>query len=156
MIKILMVCLGNICRSPLAEGILKEKIKNNNLDAMVESCGFEAFHVGDQPDKRAIEIASLNKIDIRNQRARLFKPSFFDFYDKIYVMDENNYKMVSSKIRSKEDLGKVDFIMNVLDSKSNTPVADPYFGGKENFRQTWEMLDRATDKIIDLIKKDSL
>lgn len=154
MLKILMVCLGNICRSPLAEGILKEKIKADKLNVLVESCGFEPFHVGDQPDIRAIEIASLNNIDISNQRARLFKPAYFDYYDKIYVMDQNNYRMVIAKARNEEDKRKVDFIMNVINPGSNIPVADPYYGGRDNFKKTFEMLDNATDKIIEVLKNE--
>jgi protein-tyrosine phosphatase len=152
MIKILMVCLGNICRSPLAEGILKDKIKKNNLEAIVESCGFEEYHIGCHPDYRAIEVARSFNIDISKQTARLFSVSFFEYYDKILVMDQNNYRMVCSKARTKSDLEKVEMIMNVISPGTNTPVPDPYYGRKENFKQTWDMLDKATDKIIELIK----
>lgn len=152
MIKILMVCLGNICRSPLAEGILKDKIKKNNLEAIVESCGFEDYHLGCHPDYRAIEVARSFNIDISKQTARLFTVSFFDYYDKILVMDMNNFRMVSSQARDTTDMKKVDMIMNLIYPGTNMPVPDPYYGRKENFQQTWEMLDKATDKIIDLIK----
>ncbi|HLN52610.1 MAG TPA: low molecular weight protein-tyrosine-phosphatase [Lentimicrobium sp.] len=152
--KILMVCLGNICRSPLAEGLLKNKIKKYNLAAFVDSCGFEYEHLGCQPDYRAIEIASRHNIDITDQKARLFHPSYFDNFDKIYVMDSNNYRMVASKARSKKDLEKVELIMNVVKPGSNIPVPDPYFGRQEHFVETFRMLDEATDKIIDLIRKN--
>ncbi len=152
MVKILMVCLGNICRSPLAEGILKDKVKKNNLDVQVDSCGFEYDHLGCQPDYRAIEVASHYNVDITDQKARLFSPANFDLYDKILVMDKNNYRMVAEKARSESDLEKVDLIMNVVKPGSNLQVPDPYFGRKENFHETWRMLDQATDKIIELLK----
>lgn len=151
--KILMVCLGNICRSPLAEGVLKHKIKQNGLPIVVESCGFESFHTGDAPDTRAIEVASAHNIDISNHRARLFKSTFFDEYDKIFVMDDNNYRMVISKARNENDKKKVDYIMNVVTPGANEQVADPYYGGRDNFIQTWKMLDRVTDKIIEQFKQ---
>lgn len=147
-----MVCLGNICRSPLAEGILRDKIIKNNLDAIVESCGFENFHIGSPPDYRAIEVARINNVDIAGQCARIFQTSFFDYYDKILVMDQNNLKMVLAKARNQNDIEKVDLIMNLVYPESNLPVPDPYFGRKDSFQKTWDLLDEATDKIIDLIK----
>lgn len=151
--KILMVCLGNICRSPLAEGLLKTKIKKFNLKASVDSCGFEYEHLGCQPDYRAIEIASKHNIDITDQKARLFHPSYFDHFDKIYVMDQNNYRMVAAKARNKKDLEKVELIMNVLKPGSNAPVPDPYYGRQEHFIETFNLLDKATDKIVELIRE---
>lgn len=147
-----MVCLGNICRSPLAEGILKHKVKINKLDVAVDSCGFEYDHLGCQPDYRAIEVAANYNIDITDQKARLFQPSQFDLYDKILVMDRNNFNMVAAKARTDKDLEKVEFIMNLVKPGSNMPVPDPYYGRKENFHQTWKLLDEATDKIVELIQ----
>jgi protein-tyrosine phosphatase len=154
MMKILMVCLGNICRSPLAEGILKHKAKENNLDITVDSCGFEYDHLGCQPDYRSIDIAKQHGIDITDQKARLFQPSFFDDYDKILVMDKNNYNMVAAKARTKADLEKVDLIMNVVYPGQNMHVPDPYFGRSSHFKETWKLLDKATDKIVDLIQSN--
>ena len=152
--KILMVCLGNICRSPLAEGILKSKIKKYNLKATVDSCGFEFEHLGCQPDYRAIEVASKNNIDITDQKARLFQPSYFDSFDKIYVMDSNNHKMVAAKARSPKDMEKVEMILNVIKPDSNLPVPDPYYGRREHFDETFKLLDKATDKIVELIREN--
>ncbi len=150
--KILMVCLGNICRSPLAEGLLKHKFRNSKLDVQVDSCGFEYDHLGCQPDYRAIEIAAINDIDITAKKARLFTPANFDIYDKILVMDNNNFRMVASKARTNDDLKKVDLIMNVVEPGSNKQVPDPYYGRRDHFVETFEMLDVATDKIVQLIK----
>ncbi|HCT72323.1 MAG TPA: protein-tyrosine-phosphatase, partial [Bacteroidales bacterium] len=89
--KILMVCLGNICRSPLAEGIMRKKLNDFNINAEVDSCGFESFHTGDRPDQRGIEVAQKNGIDISGHRARLFRVADFEEFDYIFVMDQRNY-----------------------------------------------------------------
>lgn len=154
--KILMVCLGNICRSPIAEGILRHKLLVHKLDAEVDSCGFEAFHNGDRPDRRGIETAKQHGIDISGLRARLFNPEDFDRFDHIYVMDVNNYRDVASVARTKDDLKKVDFIMNLSEPGSNLAVPDPYYGGRADFSKTYEMLDKATDRLIIKLRKGEL
>lgn len=150
--KILMVCLGNICRSPLAEGILKHKIKENHLDVVVDSCGFESYHIGCEPDYRSIEVAKSYSIDISNQKARLFDETFFKIYDKILVMDKNNYRMVADRASMPDDLNKVDFIMNVVSPGRDQEIPDPYYGRKQDFVNTFKLLDEATDRIVELIK----
>lgn len=151
--KILMVCLGNICRSPLAEGIMRKKLQENNITGKVDSCGFESFHVGDIPDKRSMQVARQHGTDITQHRGKLFKQSFFDDFDKIYVMDSMNYQDVASMARNSDDLKKVDYILNELYPESNMPVPDPYYGGQDGFERTWELLDQATDKIIESLIK---
>jgi protein-tyrosine phosphatase len=152
MVKILMVCLGNICRSPLAEGIMRKKLEISHIDGMVDSCGFESFHRGDPPDSRSVETALKNGVDIRQQRARLFRAEDFDKFDLIYVMDHNNYRDVADAARTPDDLAKVDLIMNAAFPGANLPVPDPYYGGKQGFDKTWELLDKATDAIVEKIK----
>jgi protein-tyrosine phosphatase len=149
--KILMVCLGNICRSPLAEGIMRKKLTDNHIQGEVDSCGFESFHIGDKPDSRAIKVALQNGIDISGHRGRQFKKSDFDYFDKIYVMDSTNYRDVTGMARNNNDLDKIDYIMNMAYPGSNMPVPDPYYGGLDGFEKTWELLDIAADKIIDNI-----
>lgn len=145
--KILMVCLGNICRSPLAEGIMRQKMLNHHIDGQVDSCGFEKFHLGDHPDNRATRVAAENGIDISQHEAQLFVPAFFDFYDRIYVMDSKNYHDVISQARNSQDKMKVDYIMNAVFPGKNTPVPDPYFGGTADFTKTWDLLNEATERI---------
>lgn len=152
MVKILMVCLGNICRSPLAEGIMQKKLKENGIEGMVDSCGFEAFHTGDPPDKRSIKVAREHGVDISMLRARLFRQSDFDHFDKIFVMDRHNMMDVAEQARNDKDLDKVDFIMNAAYPGSDMRVPDPYSGGPKEFEEAWEMVDLATDKIVDQIK----
>lgn len=146
MVKILMVCLGNICRSPLAEGILQSKINSNNI--FVDSAGTGAYHVGNLPDTRSIEVASNYGIDITNQRARKFIVDDFDNFDFIYVMDESNYQNILILARNKQDESKVQMILNEVYPNTNISVPDPYYGGKQGFENVYNMLDEACDVII--------
>ena len=144
--KILMVCLGNICRSPLAEGILKNKTQN--LDVFVDSAGTASYHVGNLADSRSIEIANKNGIDLTDQRARQFSEKDFDDFDKIYAMDTNNYSNIISLARDQSDRDKVDVILNELTPKSYDSVPDPYYGAGDGFQIVYDMLDNACDAIV--------
>jgi protein-tyrosine phosphatase len=144
-VKILMVCLGNICRSPLAEGILTSKLPKN--DFIVDSAGTGHWHVGNPPDKRSILTAEKNGIDISNQRGKLFKPSFFQEYDSIYVMDTNNYEDVINMAKNEDDKKKVQLILDELFPGENVDVPDPYKGVQQNFDQVFEMLEEACESI---------
>jgi len=145
MIKVLMVCLGNICRSPLAEGILKSKVNLNNI--FVDSAGTAAYHTGNLPDKRSIEVASKYGIDISNQRARKFNVTDFDTFDFIYVMDESNYQNILALARDAEDKNKVQMILNQTHPNKNFPVPDPYYGGNQGFENVYKMLDESCEII---------
>ncbi|MDO5970209.1 low molecular weight protein-tyrosine-phosphatase [Flavivirga aquimarina] len=145
MTKILMVCLGNICRSPLAEGILKSKLSSDLFK--VDSAGTASYHIGSSPDKRSIEVARKYGLDISNLKGRQFKTSDFDAFDLIYVMDESNYRNVISLARNDEDNAKVKFILNEIYPNQNYDVPDPYYGGDEGFENIYKMLDEACDMI---------
>ncbi len=151
--KYLMVCLGNICRSPLAAGILKNKLEAAGSDSVVESRGFEPYHNGDYADARAQKIARKNNIDISKHRATLFQSGDFDKFDKIFVMDRGNFSDVAAMARNKNDLQKIDYLMNVSRPGTNTVVPDPYYGVDENFSQVFEMLSEAADAIIEKYEK---
>ena len=141
-----MVCLGNICRSPLAEGILKNKTRN--LDVFIDSAGTASYHVGNPPDSRSIEIANKNGIDLTYQRARQFSEKDFDDFDKIYAMDTNNYSKIISIARNQSDRDKVDVILNELTPKSYDSVPDPYYGAGDGFQIVYDMIDNACDAIV--------
>ena len=147
MIKVLMVCLGNICRSPLGEGILKSKINSDKI--FVDSAGTGAYHVGNLPDPRSIEVAAKHNIDITNQMARKFSIDDFDIFDYIYVMDESNYQNIVNLSRNIEDKSKVDMILNHVYPNENISVPDPYYGGKKGFDNVFEMLNEACEIIKD-------
>lgn len=149
--KILMVCLGNICRSPLAEGILQSKLPKDKF--IVDSAGSGGWHAGEKPDKRSIEIAKNRGLNITNQRARQFKVSDFDTFDYIYVMDMSNYKNVLALSQNDNHKQKVKLILNELFPNENVEVPDPYYGGQDGFEQVYDMLDKACDVIVEKLKK---
>lgn len=150
-----MVCLGNICRSPLAEGILKHRLEEERMfNVEVDSCGFERYHLNDPPDYRSVEVAKKHGIDISHQRQRLFNYDDFENFDKIYVMDANNFSDVASVARTQDDLKKVHFITNVLTPNQNKAVPDPYYGGKDGFEKVYNMLNVCCEAIIENIKKE--
>ncbi len=142
-----MVCLGNICRSPLAEGIMRAKTEKYKLSLQVDSAGFEPFHTGDSPDFRAIKVANKHGIDISGIRSRLFRKTDFEVFDRIYVMDSGNYNDVQSAAANKTQMLKVDYILNAAYPGTNKPVPDPYYGGDDGFEKTFQMLDAAIELI---------
>ena len=145
--KILMVCLGNICRSPMAEGLMRSKIEKYNLSAEVDSAGFESLHSGDEPDSRAYRVMKQHGIDISGQQSRLFRISDFDDFDRIYVMDSGNYRDVKSVAKNKDQMLKVDYILNIIQPGRNKPVPDPYYSGNDGFETTYQLLDEVTELI---------
>lgn len=140
-----MVCLGNICRSPLAEGILQSKV-NKEL-VFVDSAGTAAFHVGNLPDERSIAVAKQYGIDISNQQARKFTEKDFLNFDVIYAMDKSNYQNIISLATSDEDVEKVKMILNESQPNKNYSVPDPYYGGEIGFEEVYKMLNKACDSI---------
>ncbi|MEP6930862.1 MAG: low molecular weight protein-tyrosine-phosphatase [Flavobacterium sp.] len=153
-VKILMVCLGNICRSPLAEGILASKLPKDIFS--VDSAGTGSWHVGHSPDKRSIAVAQKNGLCIDNQKGRQFKTSDFDEFDYIYVMDNSNYNDVIHLAKTPEHKEKVQLILNELFPDENVDVPDPYFGVANGFDNVYQMLDEVTAIIAKkLIEKHS-
>ncbi len=153
-VKILMVCLGNICRSPLAEGILASKLPKDKFT--IDSAGTGSWHIGLVPDERSIAIAKKNKIDISKQKGRQFTTSDFDVFDYIYVMDNSNYNDVLELAKNQEQKNKVQLILNELFPNENVDVPDPYFGLPNGFNSVCKMLDEVCDVIAKkLIAKHS-
>lgn len=148
--KILMVCLGNICRSPLAEGLLREKV--TDLEVETDSAGTSAYHIDEAPDPRMIRTGRSKGINISDLRGRQFRVNDFDEFDMIYVMDASNYENVISLARNEEDRKKVDYILNELQPGSNAEVPDPYFGGDQGFEEVFRMLDEATDRLVEKLR----
>ncbi len=142
-----MVCLGNICRSPLAEGILKHKLRQSNKEAVVASAGFESFHAGDRADDRAVAVAKKYGIDITKHRARVFRQSDFDNFDRIYVMDDRNYRDVIRLARNESDRQKVNLIMDVTATHAGQIVPDPYYGGEADYELAYRLLNSACETI---------
>ena len=143
--KILMVCLGNICRSPLAEGILASKLPEDKFE--VDSAGTGNYHIGGPPDPRSIMIAQKNGIDISFQKARQFTAQDFIDFDKIYVMDHSNYNNVVALAPDETSKSKVELILNELFPDENVDVQDPYFGLKDGFSNVYDLLDEVCEVI---------
>lgn len=148
--KILMVCLGNICRSPLAEGIMKAKLPDNYT---VDSAGTISMHEGEHPDKRAIKTAANHHIDISRQRSRPITRKDFETFDKIYCMDIDVLGDVVSKTKNEEERQKVSLFLEVLGDHKNAEVPDPYWGDMKDFEMVFQLLDKGCNAIINQISK---
>lgn len=144
-VKILMVCLGNICRSPLAEGILASKLPKNKFK--VDSAGTGSWHIGHKPDDRSVAVAKKNNINISDQKGRQFNKSDFDAFDYIYVMDNSNYTTVIELAENLEQKQKVKLILDELFPNEKVDVPDPYFGLPNGFQIVYNMLDEVCDAI---------
>lgn len=144
-----MVCLGNICRSPMAHGLLQHKVEKLGLKWEVDSAGTSGYHEGEQPDKRAIACMRKHGIDITYQHSRPIIRQDLDEFDLIYVMDKANLADVTEMAVSEEQLHKIALIMSMVYAPQSIDVPDPYYGGDRGFENVYKMLDEATDKIIE-------
>ncbi|MCO6463540.1 MAG: low molecular weight phosphotyrosine protein phosphatase [Saprospiraceae bacterium] len=145
--KILTVCLGNICRSPIAQGILEAKIKEHGLgDWEVDSAGTSGWHSGEHPDKRAIQVCKKNGIDISRQVSRKITSEDLDYYDLILVMDTSNYRDVLALCNNKEQVKKIHLAMNYVFPDRNVAVPDPYYDNR--FDEVFSMLDDAMERLV--------
>ncbi|WP_430467885.1 low molecular weight protein-tyrosine-phosphatase [Winogradskyella ouciana] len=145
MTRILVVCLGNICRSPLAHGIVESKLPKDSF--YVDSAGTAAYHIGNSPDHRSIKVAKTHGVDISGQSARQFRVSDFDTFDYIYAMDASNYNNIISLARNNDDIGKVKLFLEENNSVSDKNVPDPYYGDISDFEYVFDLLE-ATSKIL--------
>lgn len=143
-----MVCLGNICRSPLAEGILQEKVKKAGLDWVVDSAGTNHYHTGDAPHPLSQKIALTNGIDISQQRARRFTTEDLTQFDKIYALAGDVLNDIQRITGNKFDSAKVDLLLNEQYPGKNLDVPDPYYGGEPDFHEVYELLDEVCDQLI--------
>ena len=143
--KILMVCLGNICRSPLAEGILRNKLPKQNF--FIDSAGTGSWHIGHAPDARSIRVGKQNQIDISQLKGRQFQVEDFDKFDLIYVMDLNNLKDVRALAKNESQAQKVKLILDELFPNEQLEVPDPYYGTERDFEYTYNLLNQACDVI---------
>lgn len=150
MTRILMVCLGNICRSPLAHGIMESKLSENHF--YVDSAGTAAYHVGNAPDKRSIAVAKKHGLDISTQNARQFKVSDFDTFDYIYAMDQSNYKNIVSLARHPNDIEKVKLFLEANTAIQNKNMPDPYYGDESDFEYVYNLANKTCAIIAEGLK----
>jgi protein-tyrosine phosphatase len=146
--KILMVCLGNICRSPLAEGILQDKVKKAGLDWKIDSAGTNRYHTGDAPHPLSQKVAKLHGIDISKQKARTFTPGDFEEYDKIYALAHDVLQDIKSIAGKKYDADKIDLLLNELFPGENIDVPDPFYGPEQGYHDVYRLLNDAGDAIV--------
>lgn len=142
-----MVCLGNICRSPLAEGIMKQKAAENGLEWTVDSAGTGAWHAGELPDRRSIATARKKGVDISDQRARQFQIADFERFDKIFVMDTQNMSDVLRLASSEAQRGKVELMLDQIHPGLRRSVPDPYYDDN-GFEEVFDMLDQACSAFV--------
>lgn len=147
--RILLVCLGNICRSPLAEGILRHKAAQRNLDWQIESAGTGDWHVGQAPDPRSVAVARRNGIDISQQRGRHFQQVDFERFDKIIVMDSHNLRDVLRLAETDAQRAKVERMLDYSHPGQDRSVPDPYYGGTDGFDDVFVLLDAACTSFLD-------
>lgn len=142
--KVLMVCLGNICRSPLAEGILQSKVDPDKV--FVDSAGTAGYHVGNPPDERSIAVAQKYGLNIKNQRCRKFSRNDFKEFDHIYVMDRSNFSDVTSLANNHDEASRVKLLLSEAELGIQE-VPDPYYGGTDGFENVYQMIDTACEAI---------
>jgi protein-tyrosine phosphatase len=147
--KILMVCLGNICRSPLAEGILQAKAAAAGLNWQIDSAGTNGYHIGEAPHPLSQKVAKINGIDISRQRARRFRATDFEEFDRIYAMAEDVIDEMKSIARQRFDASKVDLLMNELHPGKDLDVPDPWYGTEPGYHDVYAMISQACDKLIE-------
>ncbi len=148
--KILMVCLGNICRSPLAEGILAAKLPEGY---QVDSCGTISMHEGENPDHRAVKAATHYGVDISKQKSRPITDADFDEYDRILCMDKSVYEDVMAKAKTEEQKQKIALFLEEAGVENHrTEVPDPYWGEMADFHEVYKLIDGACTKIAEKIQ----
>jgi protein-tyrosine phosphatase len=146
--KILMVCLGNICRSPLAEGILQAKAEKNNLEWTVESAGTESYHIGEPPHELSQKVARENGIDICRQRARRFVASDFEKYDRLYALSSDVLEEMRAIAADQFDESRTDLLLNESEPGANRDVPDPWYGTEPGYHEAYRLIEKACDAII--------
>ncbi|MBS1567048.1 MAG: low molecular weight phosphotyrosine protein phosphatase [Bacteroidetes bacterium] len=144
-----MVCLGNICRSPLAEGILQQKAQKAGLNWHIDSAGTNGYHVGEAPHRLSQKVALLNGLDISSQRARQFVTADLQQYDRIYAMAGDVVDEMKWIAGNKYEAGKVDLLLNELYPGRNKDVPDPWYGPEPGYHDVYELISKACDKIIE-------
>ena len=151
-----MVCLGNICRSPIADGLLRQKVNEERLNVEVDSAGTIGLHAGSAPDSRMITTAKNRGTDISFLKARQFTVADFDQFDVIFAMDKNNKRDILSLAKTAEDKQKVHLLLSEISDQEEANVPDPYYGTSKDFEHVYDLVDKATNTIIQKIKNNTL
>ena len=148
--------MGNICRSPIADGLLRQKVNEEHLDVEVDSAGTIGLHAGSAPDSRMIATAKNRGTDIRFLKARQFTAADFEQFDVIFAMDKNNKRDILSLAKNAEDKQKVHLLLSEISDQEEANVPDPYYGTSKDFEHVYDLVDKATNTIIQKIKNNTL
>ena len=149
--KVLMVCLGNICRSPMAEGLLRHKIRALNLDVETDSAGTAGYHIGSKPDHRMIDTAAKFGVDISDLRGRQFQASDLETFDYVFAMDKENQLNMQALAKNETQRNKVKLFLEQVNHQDLSEVPDPYYSDQAAFEFVFNLLDEATDTFINQI-----
>lgn len=149
MTRILMVCLGNICRSPLAQGVMEQRLRKSGLvrSATVDSAGTQAYHLGEPPDPRAVELAARRGYDISGQRARRIRDGDFQSFDYILAMDQDNLQQLVARCPEAE-VSRIKLLMDFAPGPDGQEIPDPYYGGQDEFERTLDLIEAAVEGLI--------
>lgn len=148
---VLVVCLGNICRSPMAEGAFRKAAKEAGLDCEVDSVGTAAYHIGEPPDPRAIATARKHGVDIASALGRQLEPSDFERFSHIFALDKANLAGIMGRA-PRDARAKVSLLMDVVPGREGEAVADPYYGDESDFEEAWEEISVAVGHLIETLK----
>ena len=153
-VRVLFVCMGNICRSPTAEGVFRHLVTKMNMNSMIESdsAGTHAYHVGEQPDRRAQMAAKQRGIDLSDLRARRVMLADYESFDYILAMDNDNYNILVSQSPAHAK-PKIKLFMDFAVQRNEQEVPDPYYGGQRGFDIVYEMVEAASQGLLEDIKK---
>lgn len=150
--RILFVCLGNICRSPIAEGVMRNYIREYQLDWVVASAGTESYHIGEAPHKHSQKICKSNGVDISMQRARKFRVSDLLQFDKVYAMSSDVYEIILNNAGTNDKIDNLNLFLNELKPGLNESVPDPWYGDERGYTPVYEMIAATCQAIIEKYK----
>lgn len=154
-VKVLFVCLGNICRSPLAEGVFKKKVEEKELADrfFIDSCGTSNYHIGEQPDRRTVKNALTNGVRL-NHQGRQFTVQDYNDFDYIVAMDSSNLRNIEM-LRPKGNDRQIKLMRSFDEAGLNKDVPDPYYGGERGFQEVFDIIDRSAQGLLDFIIKEN-
>ncbi|GIV42705.1 MAG: protein-tyrosine-phosphatase [Vicingaceae bacterium] len=154
-VRILTVCLGNICRSPIAQGLVEHFANLKSIPVEVDSAGLASYHIGEPPHPRSLKVCKERGLDISHQRARAFNTKDYDYFDFILAMDKENLRDLKRFASNEEQLKKIFPVTHwISNGKEIIEVPDPYYGDEEDYEYVYELLEKSIDHFTDFLKNE--